>query len=173
MAGYVDPVANGVVQIDAFHARIHEGTAWSWSKRFEGIANDGIIDVVLTVNTNALHFNGFLEGSGKASIDFVNVGSFTGGTSLGAVNRNFFKSQASQADVLYSASINVVESVIIETLFGSAAGEENGAGAGNTGGFNEFIMGPGTYGFRITNTSGASADYAVQFQWYEPRNAGS
>lgn len=174
MAGYVDQTANANVSIETFHARVHEGTAFHWGKRFTGITSGQTVDIIIEVNTGALHFNGSVIGAGLADIDFVTVGSYTGGTSLGAVNRNTFKEHASNADVIYSASINVVDAIILETIVGGAADGDEGAGGipGRTGDFNEFVLRPGTYGIRFTNVSGATARYSANFEWYEPSNAG-
>lgn len=169
MGGFVDPTANAPVVLDAFHARIHEGTAWHWSHRYMGVASGAFISTIIDAKGTA-HFRGWVEGNGQALVDFLEVGSYTDGTSTGAVNRNGFKTHVSSLIIHHTASLNVTNGNIVETLI--AGGEKNQGVGGETGDFAEFLLPAGTYSIRLQNWNAGTADYAVQLQWYEPGNAG-
>ena len=168
--GFVDPTANAPVILDAFHARIHEGTAWHWSHRYQDVANSAVVDTVLQVFGGA-HLIGRVDGGGAARVDFIEVSSFTDGTSKGPFNHNGFKTHVASMIVHHTASVNVIANNIVETLLGAAGGVGKAAG-GASGDFPEFILPGGTYAVRFTNVSGGAVDFGVILEWYDPGNAG-
>lgn len=171
MTGFVDPTANANVVLDAFHARIHEGTAWHWSHRYDAVANGAVVTTVLQV-FGVAHLVGRVDGGGAAQVDFLNVSSFTDGTSIAPTNRNGFKSHVASMIVHHTASLNVDGDNIVETIIGGAGAVAARAGGGDSGDFAEFLLPEGTYAVRLTNVSGGAADFAVNLEWYNPGNVG-
>ena len=168
-----DRRANTHSVLDNFHFRIHEGTAWSWTKRYEDVAAGATVDTVFELLAGEMHLLGFVQGGAAARIDFMQVSSFTDGTSQAAFNHNGeFATHISSAYVHHTASVNVVGAVIVETLIG-AAGASGKAAGGSTGDFPEFLLEEGIYAIRFTNVSNGAADFAVNLEWYEPTNIGT
>ena len=168
-----DRRANTHSILDNFHFRIHEGTAWSWTHRYEDVAAGATIDTIFELSAGEMHLLGQVIGGAAARVDFMAVSSFTNGTSIAPHNHNGeFASHISSAYFHHTASVNVVGAVIVETIVG-AAGAAGKAAGGNTGDFPEFLLEEGIYAVRFTNVSNGAADFVVDFEWYEPTNIGT
>ena len=168
-----DRRANTHAVLDNFHYRIHEGTAWHWSHRYESVADNATIDTIIVVAGGEMHLIGDVTGGGAARVDFLQVASFTDGTSKASVNRHgeFLTHVASQY-VQHTGSVNVSSGNFVETIIGGA-GTSGKAAGGDTGGFNEFLLEEGTYAIRFTNVAGGAADFAVNLEWYDHTNIGT
>ena len=160
-----DGVANALVTIDTYHNRVHNGTMFVFTKRITGLADDASSDLIL-VNSSVIHAALTVHAGGASHLDLYQVGSYTGGSSYGAINQNAFKSDDWDGNFFHTASINTTLSTVYEDVIGDAGVHKGGGGAAS--GFAEFLLPAGIYGARITNKAGAAIDFSWTVNFYQP-----
>lgn len=162
----VDGVSNAEIGIDTFHSRIHEGTARHFSQVYSSVASGATVDTMI-LPFGAAHMTINLQGAGAAYFQFLEVSSYTDGTSRGPTQRNRFKIGASSIAFHSAASVNVIGETIKQGILGSF-------GLSDVDDVPEFVLPAGTnYALRFTNVSGGPANFSVGFNFYEPGNTGS
>lgn len=155
------------------HERNHEGVMYHAGIRNETLGDNGILDLMLVVNSIEVHGRVKATCGGDASYS-IYEDPFTDANSLGAAviphNRHRHFGEVSQSS-LYSAPFIDVNS-LGEAIDGSAViagGAGGNAGGGNNGSeFFEWTMKIGSsYLFRLINRGGAAKIAANEIDFYE------
>jgi hypothetical protein len=151
------------------HARIHEGIFYTTSKLFLAVSSLGYRDMRIVVAADSeCHLRPFMAGGGEAHYFLYENTTFTvAGTALLAVNRN--RESANVADTLFfhTPTIDAAGDLIEEGMQPGGSGG-NAQGSEGAAGFEEWILTPGEYVFRVQNNGGAAKALSMQLDFYEP-----
>jgi hypothetical protein len=159
--------------ITTFHERTHEGMAYVVGDRSEALADDGALDILVSVNSAAhIHARFAATTGGDALVDLYE-NPFTDANSLGTplTARNRFRYKGDNADsnhhrdpFTYANSLgtNIAPGII-------AGGSKPFTAGGDVGdGFTEFMLSKGNrYLFRLTNKAGSAQVAGAEINFYE------
>lgn len=166
-----DIVTGGMVVIDSDHQMVHRYATFSISYYDLTVADSGTLSLGLTVPADhEIHIkNLFVSGAGYPWIfDGVALTSFTPSITYIIPFNHHMSSTAPESVV----TVNVNPTGLpaqgdYKFLFGGGTGV---GGTGSSGGFSpveEFVMHPGNYLMRLTNSTGAVNEANIVMTWYE------
>lgn len=163
----VDPVSDGMFIIEEFHARIHEGTAFSASLVDTALGGSANLDMLIRVVSGAAHLQ--LGGSAGAAWHFFLYEAPTtsaDGSAIAVRNRNRFSVNVATTLAFSGPTVTGVGTLLAEAVLpGGVKGQTTGS-AGR--GFDEWIFSPADYLVRLTNLSGGGTPASININFYEP-----
>jgi hypothetical protein len=178
-----EPVTAGARVITTDHASIHLAWGYSFYVQFDDVADAATRNIVITAPDSEaerpyIHlkfYDAWISNASGVLRLYEDPYEVTGGTAVGAVNRNRVSPGASAATVVHTATVTLDSedpehaAVLLETLyFGGGGTGPQGRSGGDRSIDIEWVLDPGqTYVFTITNTSGAAADIGFWAFWYE------
>lgn len=140
-----------------------------FSARLTGnlLANNGVIDIVVTPNpnTNVCLTTNFQCGGDAEFYVHENITDVTGGTIFVPINRNRRSANVSQVGVLINPTATLNGVIYEEIILGGSAGKATG---GTVEGIDYIIKPDVSTLFRLKNVSGQSRLAEMQLTWCEP-----
>lgn len=165
------PVFHDIIQIDTVHNRIHKGEMFQADFVNLALANDAEHEMLVRVpagEATHLRFLASLGGDGRAQI-FVGPTLTADGAVVTPVNRNTFKGASSI--LVFSGPTVTADGTAMSDLI-IPGGSGGNASGGKAGSFEEWILEPGDYLFKLTNKSGGNAVAGIALDFYEPGDIG-
>ena len=164
----VDRFNNALVVQTEVHENVHRGIFYTVSGT-QSIGSDSVADFLIRVTTSShIRFTGTVEHTMLGQLWEAPTTS-ADGTPLLVSNRNRFS--ANTAGTLFFGAPTVTDPGTQLMDFLMAGGNKNTASGGSGSSFEEWILAPGDYIARVSNTilSPAAAGYAgVVMDFYEP-----
>lgn len=164
---WVDETNEGLISMNEIHANIHRGIFYTCTRREEGLANNGTLDVLVQVAAGtAAHIRFSLAVGGQCYIDLFENTTFSAeGTAMLCMNRNRFAGDTSTTEMTYAPTLTADGDALATTYIpGGTHGTAEGFIKSS---FEEWILGPGNYLLRITNKSGVATDLSTTIDHYE------
>lgn len=165
----VDPTADAdaIVNIDIIHNRIHRGQFFSVDFLNIALADDAILEMLIRVPAEkSAHTRVLAEVGGDARQTFLENPTITDdGASLTPINRNRFSSLATDILLFSGPTVTVDGTVLQDTIIAAGRGPLSGGGGGGT--FEEYVLNPGDYVYRVKNISGNVQPASIQIDFYE------
>lgn len=159
----IDLVNLALVAMDEIHNNIHRGIMYSTSNVANDVANNNSEEILIATSGIA-HARVTLSVSAQCSVAFYEDAVVSAsGTRLAAINRNRASSDVSTKVASFRAPTIVSDGT---PLYSGLAMHAPGA---HPSLFEEWILASNTsYLLRVTNTSGGTADLAIELDYYEP-----
>lgn len=164
----VDDTADcdGVVVIDTIHDRMHRGQFFTAGLVNLALANNGTLELLLRVSTGA-HVRFAANNGGDARVQLFENATFSDpGSAVTRVNRNRFSSKTAKTLISSAPTISDDGDSIFDKVLAGGSGFFFTSG-GELGSFEEYILSPGDYLFRLTNLSGSTQPADLQLDFYE------
>lgn len=166
----VDSINNSLVTEDSAHANIHRGIMFSASDAAD-IPADGVIEFLFRVPANQSAHIEFVTSVEHSMRSFLFEAPTTtdDGTAVQCQNRN--RSSVFTANMLIFKGPTVTDDGLLLMDYFMGAGSKNTASGGEGSSEDEWILAPGDYLLRISNTviAPAAIGYAgLLIDFYEP-----
>jgi len=147
------------------HFHVHTGDSYMVTRRASAVADAGTVEMLIQTGADNLHIGGILDGTGQARLQlFAETTVSSAGTAVSAHNKNQASAKITSAVFTHTPTVTSDGTRILDRIL-AAAGSINFALARNN---TEIILAANTnYLFRVTNNSGASANYNVHLDYYE------
>lgn len=166
----VDRINDAVATIGEVHANIHRGIMFVAHRYIADYDNTPNYDVAVTVpEGSAMHvvYETYVTVNSTLSIYENTVLNATpGGTLLTPRNKNRFSSNTADCVFRSDPTIDNVGTLLYQTLVPGGRGA--GSTGGQTTGFAEWVLDPGTYLFRLRNIETNNAHAGIVLNFYEP-----
>jgi len=179
LLNYIDEVLD--VDVTTWHKRVHQGEAFIASSKQTGLtdASSEVIRIKTGSNYTA-HLRAAIRfGRGDIDVDIYEGATFSAdGTEITPYNLNRASSLSAETAIYVGPTVSTDGTLIQDAwVEPTAAGQGNRPGDGSAffgqSDNDEIILKKDTeYLLRITNNSGATIDWALAFEWYEPGLAG-
>lgn len=152
--------------VDA-HTQIHHGQMFTADHIVASLANNAVIDVVITTPSNDwphIIIKASIGGDGLLQIFEGTV--FTGGTPITAVNHKFYSTNTADETIVHTPTISNDGTNKIDHYIPGGTG---GIATGGVGGRSEeLVLKPSTnYLVRLTNVSGTARRAGLELMWYQ------
>lgn len=154
-----------LVSIDSVHQNIHDGLFYTSRRNNAALANNASIDVLFRVVDGAhARVSASLGGDG-AFLGYSGPTTTADGTAVPRNNRNRFSTNTAASLVFHTPAVSVVGTLLVEQyIFGGSGGKAIGSDIDT---FLEWLLSPGDYLMRLTNTSGQVQRAGLALDWYE------
>ena len=164
-----DHINEAAVCIDEIHANIHRGIMFAAGHSAEGIADDGVIELLISVgSTRSCHvqFTGAAGGNHEFEL-FEATTTSAAGTAVTPVNRNRFSPTVAVTTVTHTPTITGDGTKLVGGLRpGGTGGNSIGS---TTKGFAEWVLATDTvYLARLINRAGNAQLLSLEMDFYEP-----
>ena len=165
--GEVDPIIPAWVTITTPHHEVHEGETFHICKLIDGLADDGNIDLGITVSPiKELHISFVGACGGDAIVRMFHTPTFSGGVTATLVNMDF--SSTNTSDTLVHVGPTVASSGVTACEILLPGGVKNQATGSTVRSGTEWILKRGLkYLLRLTNVAGAAKLASLVAEWYE------
>lgn len=164
-----DTTTGALLTIDTIHHEVHEGEMFHAEYTNTNVANNGSVDLLLTVGVKEAHFVFALNAGGQCLAYVYEAPTSTGGTAVAAYNMHRSIATAPLTTVTYAPTVTATGSTAIvdgRLLAGGNSVQTRIGGGVRTN--TEWILKPSTkYLLRVTNTSGGAVAVNVALEWYE------
>ncbi len=165
----VDPLTSQLIVIDSVHFRIHAGKMFQADHVAEGVADAGVIEVLVNVPTDIIAHMAFQASSGgNARLEIFENPTVTGaGTALSELNRN--RRSGTTADVVatHTPTTSADGTALSDILVPGGTGGNSAGGVSES--FAEWVLKSNEdYLIRLTNIAGTAQPLGLEIDWYEP-----
>lgn len=163
---HVDSINNSLVTMNEIHRNIHLGIFFSATRLELGLVNDGDLNL-LVIATSRTHVRFTVSVEGQAQVAFFEGTTVTdNGTPILAANRNRNSAKTATTTVFHAPTITADGTELTQTFIpGGTGGSSEGSSKTS---FEEWLLAPGNYLLRLTNTSGTASDVSAAIEFYEP-----
>ncbi len=165
----VDQTNGALIVIDAVHNNIHQGIMFQSDLVDLILADDASLDLLIRViaNTSAhMRFHAAIGGDGQAFM-YEDPTTSADGTPVARNNRNRFSSNTSDTLIFSGPTVTGVGDLLPTGIIPGGGAGTPGIG-GQIGSFEEWMLAPADYLFKLTNKSGGAQPASVALDWYEP-----
>ena len=147
---------------DMVHQRIHEGAFFTTSLADPVLGAAASLRLLIQVPVaEGVHVRIHGSAGGEATVElFENTTFSIAGAAVSMNNRNRFSASVSPITVTSGPTITLPGDLLVSEIIGPKAG-------GSLGLFEEWILAPGTYLARLTNTAPQAQAAALQFDFYD------
>lgn len=151
-----------VVNTDAVHQRIHEGVFFTTSLTDPVLGAAAALDLLIQVPADTgVHVRIHGSAGGEAVAELFENTTFTvPGAAVAMNNRNRFSPRVSPITITSGPTLTLPGDLLVSEIVGPKSG-------GDLGIFEEWILGPGDYLARLTNTAPQAQAAALQFDFYD------
>lgn len=166
---HVDEETGALTVSDAVHHQIHLGQLFSVGYGAEGIADDGVVEILLQVPTTLDEAHIRIDGvaGGNAQFFLFEGTTFSAaGTSLTSINQNRKSANTALVTATHTPTITGDGTEIVSGyIVGGSGGNAQGGIAAL---FQEIALNPGDdYLLRLKNLAGTAQLLAISAHWYE------
>lgn len=164
--GRADRISAAARILPPFHARIHQGVAFSVSLVDAALGAGADLDMLIRVSGGAHVQLAASVGADAQIFLFGGPTTSADGSALGVRNRNRFSSTVATTLAFSGPTVTGTGTQLSTAIMpGGAQGQTPGTSGE---GFDEWDLNPGDFLFRLTNLSAQATPASLQINFYEP-----